>query len=175
MFATAFDVTPVSAPAMQWSAIRPGAAAGGSDPMGWAAPTSLRGSANKRREYDLFVEDVVAAMQTPATDFLKSGTNPAPGRTAAEPVPVWPPTARRSAVDDVAEQRVLLLARQYASGPASPERELLARLEILNQKLLAMAPRVTPERVAALEAVSDKLAVIRERTQKRAERLGLSA
>jgi hypothetical protein len=50
----------------------------------------------------------------------------------------------------------------------------LARLEILNQKLLAMAPRVTRERVAALEAVSDKLAVIRERSQKRAERLGLS-
>jgi hypothetical protein len=133
----------------------------------------LRGSANKRREYDLFAEDVVAARRTPATDFLRSGTNPTTGRTAAEPVPVSP-TAKGSAVDDVAEQRVLLLARQYASGPSSAERELLARLEILNQKLLAMAPRVTRERVAALEAVSDKLAVIRERSQKRAERLGLS-
>ena len=175
MFATAFDVTPVSAPVMQWSAIRPGAAAGGSDRKGWAAPTSLRGSANKRLDYDLFVEDAVAVMQTPATDFLKSGTNPALGRTATELVPVWTATARRSDVDDVAEQRVLLLARQYARGQASPERELLARLETLNQKLLAMAPRVTPERVAAMEAVSDRLAVIRERTQKRADRLGLPA
>lgn len=117
MFATTLDVTPVSAPAMQWSAIRPGAAAGGSAPKVWDAPTSLRGSANKRREYDLFAEDVVAARRTPATDFLRSGTNPTTGRTAAEPVPVSP-TAKGSAVDDVAEQRVLLLARQYASGPS---------------------------------------------------------
>lgn len=76
-------------------------------------------------------------------------------------------------IDRVARDRVRLMAAKYASSAASVE--IMARLEILNQRLLSMSPRVSEAQVAALEGKADDLARLRASRQERAKRLGLSA
>lgn len=77
-----------------------------------------------------------------------------------------------SDVDRIASQRVKLLVAKYNSGQASAE--ILARLEILNQRLLEQAPRVSNEQLEVLEMANSKLAQIRAAREDRTRRLGLS-
>jgi hypothetical protein len=70
-----------------------------------------------------------------------------------------------------AEQRVKLMAIKYA-GDSSPE--LLARLEILNQRLIAQFPRVTESQVSGLERAHEELSQMRAARIARARSLGLT-
>lgn len=72
-------------------------------------------------------------------------------------------------VEVIARQRVKLIAAKYAGGVESSE--IVARLEILNRRLSAIAPRVTPEQVTALEDANERLATIRAARVERAARL----
>ena len=72
-------------------------------------------------------------------------------------------------VEVIARQRVKLIAAKYAGGVESSE--IVARLEILNRRLSAIAPRVTTEQVTALEDANERLATIRAARVERAARL----
>lgn len=74
-------------------------------------------------------------------------------------------------VERMAAQRVQLMAAKYAGGNATAE--ILARLEILNRRLLERAPRVSEEQVRALEIANDQLVRIRAAREERSARLGL--
>lgn len=78
-----------------------------------------------------------------------------------------------SDVERIAKQRVQLMAVKYASGIESSE--ILARLEILNHRLLDCAPRVSNDQVIALENANDQLAHIRASREERSRRLGIPA
>ena len=73
--------------------------------------------------------------------------------------------------DGIASQRVQLLAAQYANGPHA--KELQARLEILNHRLLERSPRVSVEQVEFLENVNTQLETLAVKRTERAQRLGL--
>jgi len=75
-------------------------------------------------------------------------------------------------IDRIAKQRVKLMAAKYVSGAVSTE--LLARLEILNQRMLERSPRVLNSQVDALESANDKLNRIRAAREERAKRLGIT-
>lgn len=76
-----------------------------------------------------------------------------------------------SDVAKIARQRVQLMAAKYASGVESSE--IIARLEILNRRLLDRAPRVSQEQVIALEEANDQLARIRSAREERSKRMGM--
>lgn len=57
-----------------------------------------------------------------------------------------------AAIDAISRQRTKLMAMNYASGGKS--NEILARLEIINNKFLKKYPRVTRERLEILDEVA---------------------
>lgn len=63
------------------------------------------------------------------------------------------------------------MAAKYASGIESSE--IVARLEILNRRLLDRAPRVSKDQVVALENANDQLAHIQAAREERSRRLGI--
>jgi len=71
----------------------------------------------------------------------------------------------------IARQRVTLLAASYVGG--DERQEIVARLEILNQRLLHRSPCITVEQVTALEKADDQLSRIRAAREERARLLGL--
>ncbi len=75
-------------------------------------------------------------------------------------------------IDQIAKQRVKLMAAKYASGSAQSS-EILARLEILNSRLSERAPLVSKEQVIALEDANAQLARICAAREERAKRLGI--
>jgi len=74
-------------------------------------------------------------------------------------------------IDEIAKQRVRLMAAKYASGAQSSE--ILARLQILNSRLSERSPLVSKEQVTALEDANAQLARIRTAREERAKRLGI--
>jgi hypothetical protein len=76
---------------------------------------------------------------------------------------------KRNAVEDVATQRVLLMAAKYSKGADAVE--IIARLEILNNRMLEHSPRVSREQVAVLERAQDDLLRVRAAREERAKRL----
>lgn len=76
-------------------------------------------------------------------------------------------------VERIAKQRVRLMAAKYASGKES--KELVARLEILNSRLLDRSPRVSAGQVQALEFAASQLAQARHARDERRKRLGIEA
>ncbi len=98
---------------------------------------------------------------------------PAQARRSGDAAPARPQAsvARPQAVDTIASQRVQLLAAQYATG--NHAKELQARLEILNHRLLEKSPRVSVEQVEFLENVNAQLDTLSAKRVARAERLGL--
>lgn len=93
---------------------------------------------------------------------------------ATASAPAAPMTGRSdSDVERIARKRVQLMAAKYARSTESPE--IVARLEILNHRLLGLAPRVSKDQVAALENANDQLAQIRSAREERSARLGIPA
>lgn len=128
-----------------------------------------------------------------AIDFFRTVTGPlaptAAPSTQAEPVAgMTAPLSERSVtpiaaavvvvplsadVERIAKQRVQLMAAKYAGGIESSE--IMARLEILNYRLLDLAPRVSKEQVVALEDAQVQLVRIRAAREERSKRLGIPA
>lgn len=76
-----------------------------------------------------------------------------------------------SEVDQIASQRVRLMAAKYASGNTSVE--MVARLEILNRRLLDRSPRISVDQVQALETAVAQLVNIRAAREEQMRRLGI--
>ena len=122
----------------------------------------VRKTTERMLHYLLWRSSVVVADVTPTLDGLTS-TPRSVDRNA-------------SATDELsrmAKQRVILLAAKYAGGNETSE--IVARLEILNRRLLERAPRISKDQVAALENASDTLTRIRASRVERASRLGISS
>ena len=103
----------------------------------------------------------IAGMTAPLSE---SAVTPVAGAVAV----VAPPNAD---VERIAKQRVQLMAAKYASGIESSE--IVARLEILNRRLLDRAPRVSKDQIVALENANDQLAHIQAAREERSRRLGI--
>ncbi|WP_147298674.1 hypothetical protein [Lysobacter soli] len=76
-----------------------------------------------------------------------------------------------SDVERIARQRIHVMALRAGEGNRSSE--LLARLEILNQRITERAPRVTSAQVAALELSVSRLDSLNQAHAERMRRLGL--
>lgn len=74
-------------------------------------------------------------------------------------------------IDRIANQRIRLMAAKYAGNSSSAE--IVARLEILNQRLLDKSPRISQDQVKALEEASEKLSRISMAREERSKRLGI--
>lgn len=102
----------------------------------------------------------------PAGGAIDSGTLTVAERQGALR-PTTKPAVEPTEVQRLADHRMQLLAVKYAMKDkpgAEGEREVLARLKILNAKLSAQAPLVTSEQVSMLEDMarrSDELAARR--------------
>lgn len=75
-------------------------------------------------------------------------------------------------VSKIAEDRIKLLALKYANDSVSVE--VIARLAILNSRLIERSPRVTIEQISFLEGSIDSVKSIEQSRLDRAKRLGLS-
>lgn len=76
-----------------------------------------------------------------------------------------------SEVSKIAEARIRLLAIKYANDSVSAE--MIARLEILNSRLIERSPRVTVEQISFLEQSIGSIKSIEQSRLDRAKRLGL--
>lgn len=74
-------------------------------------------------------------------------------------------------ISKIAEDRIKLLAIKYANDSISAE--MIARLEILNSRLIERAPRVSVEQIMHLEASIDSIKSVEQSILARAKRLGL--
>jgi hypothetical protein len=112
-----------------------------------------------------------------AYPISKAAPSVEPTRTLTESTPPYAASDLASPlnveIDQIAKQRVRLMAVKYASGAQSLE--IVARLDILNSRLSERAPLVSKEQVAALEDANDQLARIRAAREERAKRLGISS
>lgn len=99
-----------------------------------------------------------------------AGTGPL-SESAVTPVAVAVVAPPNADVERIAKQRVQLMAAKYASGIESSE--IVARLEILNRRLLDRAPRVSKDQIVALENANDQLAHIQAAREERSRRLGI--
>lgn len=101
--------------------------------------------------------DTQQSIPTPTVDEVKTAT----------PVP----HAKLDATERLANERMVLLARQYAKGPNPQETEL--RLAIITQRILTLVPRVTNDHVTALELITREIteteAGLNDRARRRAE------
>lgn len=75
-------------------------------------------------------------------------------------------------VSKIAESRIRLLAIKYANDSVSAE--MIARLEILNSRLIEKSPRVTAEQISYLESSIGSIKSVEQSRLNRAQRLGLS-
>lgn len=112
---------------------------------------------------------------TPTVEKVREAQlwNPTPTvDEVAIPTPV--PKAKLSVTERLANERMVLLARQYAKGPNPQETEL--RLAIITQRILTLVPRVTKDHVNALELITREIteteAGLVERARRRAELRG---
>lgn len=167
------DVTPLVSPIVNWAQIA------SFEPQRNAPQANImqtRSARSKDNTYDLFMSGSGALAPTSVVDSsadkvtqrrdMASSTSSASRLYALQGSDV-------SEIDRIAKQRVKLMAAKYASGTASAE--LLARLEILNRRLLDRSPRVSSEQVEALELANENLMRIRAAREERARRLGIRA
>jgi len=75
-------------------------------------------------------------------------------------------------INKAAEDRIKLLAIKYASDSVSAE--IIARLEILNSRIIERSPRVTAEQIGSLERSIGAIESIEKSRLDRAKRLGLA-
>lgn len=108
-----------------------------------------------------------------ATPFgpVTRNTSPISNQSAVSPAKTAVAPPEETDIDRIASERVKLMAAKYAASSVSAE--LVARLEILNRRLLDRAPRVSREQVAALESANDQLARIQAAREERSRRLGI--
>lgn len=97
-------------------------------------------------------------------------SNPTPTVDGVE-IATQVPNAELDITERLANERMILLARQYAKGPNPQETEL--RLAIITERILTLVPRVTKDHVSALELATREIAEteagLKERARRRAE------
>ena len=154
------DVTPVRTPLFQLSKIRPG----------WIESQSVRSSTPRATSTssgqpdfgEVFTVDItdIAVAPTPGKSFLQNqpildshlGSKSDPGGAGT--------------ISALATERIALMMARHAA--TNRRTEILARLEMLNERLLLLMPRVTPEKVATLESLATKIGDIRKARMERA-------
>lgn len=109
--------------------------------------------------------------RTPSADIYTATTTVPRDAKSSSPVRVR--VTETSEIDRIAKQRVRLMAARYASGSESSE--MVARLEILNRRLLDKSPRISVEQAQALEVAASQLAQARSAREERMRRLGIKA
>lgn len=164
------SVTPLVDPIVNWAHVAP------------FEPKRLRRESlitqtglTQSKSFDLFAAETGARAPTAVPDVSAEGDYPrvsAINEISTKASPFALARAPDGDIDRIANQRVRLMAAKYASSAASAE--ILARLEILNRRLLERAPRVSIDQVEALESANTKLDQIRAAREERARRLGLS-
>jgi len=82
-------------------------------------------------------------------------------------------SSRERDINKIAEDRIKLLAFKYANDTISAE--MIARLEILNSRLMERSPRVSGEQISVLANSIDSIKSIENSRLERAKRLGLTA
>lgn len=165
------NVTPLVDPVVNWANIAP------FDPKragreSFATQTGLAQS----KSFELFATSTGARAPTAvpnARSTANSSHTAAVSELSLKASPYASTGTTDAEIDRIANQRVKLMAAKYASSTASAE--VVARLEILNRRLLDRAPRVSIDQVEALESANAKLTQIRVAREERAKRLGLPA
>jgi hypothetical protein len=123
--------------------------------------------------------DTAKGLNAPTTKLSRSPAvgpytpTPSAAREHNSSGPARIPVTEISEIDRIAKQRVRLMAARYASGAESSE--MVARLEILNRRLLDKAPRVSVEQVQALEVAAGQLSQAQASREERMRRLGIKA
>jgi hypothetical protein len=102
------------------------------------------------------------------TDRTESATTFLAERKSADP---QLPNFSANEIEIIAKQRVRLMAAKYAGGEQVTE--VIARLEILNRRLLDRSPRITVERVQSLETAVANLLQVSQAREERLRRLGI--
>lgn len=166
------NVTPLFEPIVNWANYAPyeSSEAGRERSSKHTRPTDVKGE-----PFELFVSKTGVYAPTSIEDSKldKFFTRVSSREPAANPSHYAQGAGPNAEIDNIAKQRVKLMATKYASNSASAE--IVARLEILNQRLLDRSPRVSQVQVEALEQASEKLARISMAREERSRRLGISA
>jgi len=109
-----------------------------------------------------------SARQVDATALLPKSADIVSFRAPAHERPA---EGKEAEVSKIAEARIRLLAIKYANDSISAE--IIARLEILNSRLIERSPRVTVEQINSLESSIVSVKAIEQSRLERAKRLGL--
>jgi len=133
-------------------------------------------AATKEKTVDFFVDSTGPFARTVAPTVQAeplAGTASPLGKSSSASVEPSVVPQTNTDVERIAKQRIRLMAAKYASSVESSE--IIARLEILNHRLLGLAPRVSKDQVLALENANEQLLRIRAAREDRSKRLGIPA
>lgn len=166
------NVTPLFEPIVNWANYAPYE----SSAVAQARSSKHTRPADAKGEpFELFVSKTGVYAQTSIQDSNsdKLFTSVSSREPAANPSHYAKGGGSNTELNHIAKQRIKLMAAKYASNSASAE--IVARLEILNQRLLDRSPRVSQVQVEALEQASEKLTLITMAREERSRLLGISA
>jgi hypothetical protein len=168
MFASAdvyANTTPLHSPVHRWEEIKPGVA----KPTHSFSFEKLTGGSSAARSLEVFRDVSEATHLSGSSSAHATANTVAPsGQAAQHSVP-----SVGGEAEVIASQRVRLLAAKYVGG--KPSREVLARLAILDEKLLAALPRVTHDQVFALEQIAERLIGLSTSREQRAKKFDIPA
>lgn len=165
----AIQTTPIDSPIVNWISNSPSYAG----KRNISVPTAIAFAERTSFHTQDAAPDFFAAQTGPlAQTNVRSTDNPAVQNRIESRDVVRPVLSQQAnSAEKIASQRIKLLAVRYVDSKQSAE--ILARLEILNQRLLDVAPRTTRERVAALEETNNEIDRIRAAREQRARRFGI--
>lgn len=167
------DVTPLIEPIIRWEQYVPYEP---SQPARESLSAHTSSAHSKDERFQLFGSRTGIYAPTSIPDTRLARSSPRASTTSElsiNPNRYSSGAGSESESDRIAKQRVRLLAAKYTSSKVSTE--IVARLEILNQRLLDRSPRVSQSQVEALEGAIEKLARIRSIRENRSRRLGIAA
>jgi hypothetical protein len=144
-----------------------------------SSPERVESPTTAKKGVDFFDADNSSTSLSPGlgqynTQFFQNGT-PDADRSSERILPPISSAAQNGVteeIDKIAKQRVRLMASRYAGNADSFE--MVARLEILNARMLTRLPRVTNDQVDALEAIGNQLAEARAEREERMRRRGVA-
>jgi hypothetical protein len=167
------DVTPVSTPSSFYAS----QASAGRDPhRDHPYIGATRFLATGSSDVNIGKKDLNATVKPPSgtlkidsTPLLSEGAEPAASRAAVHERPIL---GKEIEISKIAEDRIKLLAVKYANDSVSAE--MIARLEILNSRLMERSPRVTLQQINFLESSIGSIKSVEQSRLDRAKRLGLA-
>lgn len=109
------------------------------------------------------------SLKIDSTPLLSEGGDPAASRASVHDRSIL---GKDVEISKITENRIKLLAVKYANDSVSAE--VIARLAILNSRLIERSPRVTIEQISFLESSIGSVKSIEQSRLDRAKRLGLA-